>query len=89
MKKIAAVNFQNQCAPGTNRAPVIIECGFVSGADLTQYSARSFDYLANSKTAPDLNDLAARNDDFVFRTAHPDHGGQAEAAPYHSLPQEW
>jgi hypothetical protein len=58
-KKIAAMNFQNHCAPGTNRAPVIIECCFVSGADLTQYGARGFDYLANSKTAPDLNDLAA------------------------------
>jgi hypothetical protein len=58
-KKIAAMNFQNHCAPGTNRAPVIIECRFVGGSDLAQGGSRSFDYLANSKTAPDLHQLTA------------------------------
>jgi hypothetical protein len=61
------MNFQNHCAPGINRAPVIIECCFVGSSDLAKYGACGFDYFTNSKTASDLDDFTARNDDFVFR----------------------
>src|SRR5262245_22647548 len=65
--KIAAMNFQNHCAPGINRAFVIIECRVVGGSDLAEYGACGFDYFANSKTTSDLDQLTTRNDDFVFR----------------------
>jgi hypothetical protein len=65
------MNFQNHCAAGINRAPVIIECCSVGGSDLAKYGARGFDYFANAKTAPDLDDFTTRNDDFVFRRRAP------------------
>src|SRR4029450_5109054 len=66
-EKVAARNFQNRRAPGTTRTAVIIDCRFVGGSHLAQGCPRGFDYLANSKTAPDLDHLTKGDDDFVLR----------------------
>ena len=58
-EKIAAMNFQNHRAPETDSASVIVECSFVGCSDLAQGRSRSFNDLANSKTAPNLHELTA------------------------------
>jgi hypothetical protein len=75
------MNFQNHRAPGTNRASVIIECRFVSCSDLAQGGSRSLDYLANSKTAPDLHELTTGNDDFVLGQSARCQSGSARSRP--------
>src|SRR5207247_9833111 len=62
--EIAAMNFQNHRAPEANRASVIVKCRVVGCSDLAQGGSRSFDDLANSKTAPDLHELTTGNDHF-------------------------
>ncbi len=61
------MHFQDQRGLFADRARVVIDRRLVGGADLAQLRAARFQNFANSKSAADLDQLAARNDDFVLR----------------------
>ena len=60
------MNFENECGLFPDRARVICECRFVGGADFAQFRAARFQDFADAKAAADLDQLAARDDDFMF-----------------------
>ena len=46
---------------------VVVERGAVGGADLAQPRAAGFEDFGDAETAADLDQFAARDDDFLFR----------------------
>ena len=60
------MNFQNERGLLADGAHVIGERRFVGRADLAQFCAARFQNLADAKASPDLDQFAARNDDFVL-----------------------
>ena len=60
------MHFQNERGLFADRARIICERRFVGGADFAQFRAARFEYFADPKSATDLDEFAARNDDFVF-----------------------
>ena len=59
------MNFQNERGLLADGAHVIGERRFVGGADLAQFRAARFQNLADAKASADLDQFAARNDDFA------------------------
>src|SRR6478752_1561951 len=51
---------------GSERSGVIFNRSFVSGADFAQFRATGFENFRDAKTAANLNQLAARDDHFLF-----------------------
>src|SRR5260370_2672839 len=60
------MNFENQRGLFPDRARVICECRFVGGADFAQFRAARFQDFADAKASADLDQLAARDDNFTF-----------------------
>src|SRR5438067_1192051 len=60
------MNFQNECSLFPNGAGVISERRFVGGADFAQFRATRPQNFADAKTAANLDQFAARNDDLGF-----------------------
>src|SRR5438105_8756832 len=65
-EEIAAMNFQNERGLFANRERVVGESCFVGGADLAKFRTSRFQKFADPKAAADLDELAARDDHFVF-----------------------
>src|SRR6266568_1439974 len=60
------MNFQNEGGLFTDGARVIRERCLVSGADFAQFRTARFQNFANAKASADLDQLAARNNHFIF-----------------------
>src|SRR5205085_10599475 len=59
-------NFQNERGLFANSAGVIGESCFVGGSDFAQFRTGRFEEFADPKTAADLDELAAGNNNFLF-----------------------
>src|SRR5690242_5717025 len=66
-EKVAVMDFENQRGLLADRACIVCQCRLVGGTDFAKFGPACFQDFANSKTATDLNEFAARNDDFVWR----------------------
>jgi len=60
------MHLQNQRRLAANRAAVILERCFVGRAYLAQPRSAGFENVGNPKAAADLDEFAARDNDFVF-----------------------
>src|ERR1700719_4585292 len=65
-KKITAMDFENERRLLGNGARIVGEGGLVGRADFSQLGATRFQNLADPKTAADLHQLSAGNDNFGF-----------------------
>src|SRR5690349_20783440 len=65
------MNLQNQRRLFANGARIIVDRGFVGCADFAERSAAGVQDFANSKSSPDLDELAAGYENFVFRRNSP------------------
>src|SRR4029450_2719558 len=62
-EKIAAMNFKNESRALPNCLRVITERRFICRADLSHLRCGCFDYFADAKSAADLDNLTARDQD--------------------------
>ena len=69
-EEIAAMHFQKQRRLFADGAGVIGERCLVGRADFAKLRAARFQDFADAKTAADLDEFAARDDDFVFVRSH-------------------
>ena len=74
--EVRAMDFQNEGGALGDRFFVIVEMGFVGGADFDEFGAGGFEDVGDAEAAADFDELAAGDDDFGF--AFGDEGTKGE-----------